>query len=208
MKTVLLSTTLALAAAFGEQSYKAETAGPMPESATALKSVLDAQGVKIVDGTGKVYCELWLRASQPAEAKSTEQNITLPELPHGALIGVISFPNGSSDRRGQAIKPGVYTLRYSQFPITGDHQGVAPQRDFLILGPIATDKDGSATLAFGPLMEAARQASGTTHPLVLSMWKADQPQPGFAKEGEHDWVLQRKIGSLPIAIILIGRAEG
>lgn len=208
MKTAFLYVTLALAVAFGEGNYKAETAGPLPEAAAALKGVLNAEGVKIVDGTGKVFCELWLRSSLPADAKSGEQNITLPELPHGALIGVISFPATASDRRGQAVKPGVYTLRYSNFPITGDHQGVAPQRDFLVLGQIATDKDPNATPDFKTLMEAARQASGITHPNIFSLWKADQPQPGFVKEGEHDWVLTRSVGKVPVSIILIGRAEG
>lgn len=208
MKTALVYTTLALSVAFAEGNYKAEPAGPLPESAAALKNALNPEGVKIVDASGKVYCELWLRAAPPADAKSSEQNITLPELPHGALIGVISFPTPANDRRGQVIKAGVYTLRYSNFPITGDHQGVAPQRDFLVLGSIATDKDPNATPDFKSLMEAARQASGITHPNILSLWKADPPQPGFAKEGEHDWVLTRSVGKLPLSIILIGRAEG
>lgn len=210
MSTVLLSTTIAalLTAFSGDGNYKAEPAGAIPEAASAFKAALDPNGVRIVDPGGKVYCEIWLRASQPADAKSTEQNISLPELPHGAWIGVISYPQATSDRRGQEIKAGVYTLRYSQFPITGDHQGIAPQRDFLVLGPIATDKDPNATPDFKTLMSWAAQASGTNHPMSLSLWKADQPQPGFAKEGEHDWVLQKSIGKLPLAIILIGRGEG
>ena len=142
---------------------------------------------------------MWLRGAQPADARSSEQNITLPEVPHGALMGVISFPAGASDRRGQAIKPGVYTMRYSQFPITGDHQGVAPQRDFLILSPLSEDKDGEANLKFDALMAMSRKGSGTTHPLILRLWKADQPQRGLSKEGEHDWVPQRQIGKLPLA---------
>ncbi len=208
MSTVFLTLALATAVAWaGDGAYKAEPAGPLPESAAALKAVLDPQGVRILDPAGKVYCEIWLRAAQPPDAKSTEQNITLPELPHGAFIGVISYPQVTSDRRGQEIKAGVYTLRYSQFPITGDHQGIAPQRDFLILGSVATDKDPAATPDFKTLMSWAAQASGTNHPMSLSVWKADQPQPGLAKEGEHDWVLQRTIGKLPLAIILVGRAE-
>ena len=57
-------------------------------------------------------------------------------------------------------------------------------------------------------MAMSRKGSGTSHPLILSLWKADQPQPGLTKEGEHDWVLQRQIGKLPLAIIVAGRAEG
>ena len=206
MKTTLLF-TLTLAVAYCETAYKAEAAGA-PEIAGNLKGMLEAQGTKVVDGTGKLYAEIWLRSAQPTDAKSAEQNITLPEIPHGALMGVVSFPAGASDRRGQAIKAGVYTMRYSQFPITGDHQGVAPQRDFLILSPLADDKEGEVNLKFDVLMAMSRKGSGTAHPLILSMWKADQPQPGLSKEGEHDWVLQRSVGKVPLAIIVSGRAEG
>lgn len=207
MKTTFLITMTLAVAAFGETEYKAQAAGA-PEIAGSLKGMLEAQGTKVVDGAGKLYAEIWLRAAQPVEAKSSEQNITLPEVPHGALMGVISFPAGASDRRGQAIKAGVYTMRYSQFPITGDHQGVAPQRDFLILSLLTEDKEGEPNLKFDALMTMSRKASGTAHPLILSMWKADQPQPGLTKEGEHDWVLQRSLGKLPLAIIVSGRAEG
>ncbi len=207
MKTTRLAVvTLAAACmAVADTEYKAQPGGAAPE---AFKEVLEKEGVKVVDGAGKLYAEIWLRAAQPADAKSAEANITLPELPHGVVLGVISFPEGASDRRGQVIKAGVYTMRYSQFPITGDHQGVAPQRDFLILSPIGEDKDPAANLKFDALMALSRKGSGTSHPLILSMWKADSPAPGLTKEGEHDWVLQRKIGSLPLAIIVSGRAEG
>jgi hypothetical protein len=207
MKPIILALSLA-ASLFADGDYKAQSGGALPESAAALKGSLEAAGTRIVDASGKVYAEIWLRTSQPPDAKSGEQNITLPELPHGSLIGVISFPAPASDRRGQAIKAGVYALRYSQFPITGDHQGVAPQRDFLVLTPIAEDKDPAATPKFDELMTMGRGASGTTHPLILSMWKSDVATPSLTKEGEHDWVLVRSIGSLPVAIIVSGRAEG
>ncbi len=207
MKPIILALSLA-ASLFADGDFKAQPGGALPEPAAALKGSLEASGTKIVDGTGKVYAEIWLRTALPADAKSAEQNITLPELPHGALIGVISFSAAASDRRGQAIKAGLYTLRYSQFPITGDHQGVAPQRDFVVLGSIAEDKDPDSTPKFDTLMAIGRKASGTTHPLILSMWKADVATPSLTKEGEHDWVLIRKIGSIPVAIIISGRAEG
>lgn len=207
MKPIIVALSLA-ASLFADGDYKAQPGGALPEAAAALKGSLEATGTKIVDGSGKLYAEIWLRTAQPADAKSGEQNITLPELPHGALLGVISFPAPASDRRGQAIKAGVYALRYSQFPITGDHQGVAPQRDFLVLTPVGEDKDPESTPKFDALMALARKGSGTTHPLILSMWKSDVATPGLAKEGEHDWVLIRKIGSIPVAIIVSGRAEG
>jgi hypothetical protein len=51
----------------------------------------------------------------------------------------------------------------------------------------------------------SRKASGTPHPLVLSVWKDDDgAAPGIAQEGEEDQVLHTKIGSVPLAIIVVG----
>jgi hypothetical protein len=121
-------------------------------------------------------------------------------------MGVVRFPAKYMDRRGQSIQPGVYTMRFSFYPENGDHQGAAPQRDFLVLSRVAEDKDANATPTFEALMEMSRKASGTPHPLVLSMWKQDPAafKPGVAAEGESDQVLQLKIGSTPISVIVAG----
>jgi hypothetical protein len=133
-------------------------------------------------------------------------NISLTNIAHGALLGVVRFPEKGADRRGQTMKPGVYTARLSFFPPDGNHQGVAPQRDFLILSPAAEDKDPKATPAYAPLMEMSMKASGTPHPAVLSVWKADPAtfKPGVSADGEHDTVLRHKIGDLPVAVVVAG----
>ena len=122
------------------------------------------------------------------------------------MLGVIRFPSQGSDRRGQVIKPGVYTLRYSMFPINGDHQGVAPQRDFFVLSRIEDDQDASAKPNFDALMALSRKASGTQHPLVMSIWKADDQNQSFSQQGD-DWILQRKMGDTNLAMIVIGKAS-
>jgi hypothetical protein len=207
MRNLLLSAAILATTVFG-QDYKMQPGGAPPDEVGALKSAIESKSIRIVDGSGKVYCDLWMRSTPAPAGKSTEENVTMPEVIPGTFFGVIQFPAGASDRRGQSIKPGLYALRYSNFPITGDHQGVAPQRDFFVLSKVADDGDASATPKFDALMGASRKASGTTHPLVMSIWKPDTFAAGFAKEGEHDWVLQVKIGSLPMSIILIGRGEG
>lgn len=208
MKNTLAILAIAATTAFGQQ-YKADAASAPPASLSAeLQKMLNPQGVKVLDDKGKVYCEVWLRATEPPAGKSVEENITLPEIPHGALLGVITFPADAEDRRGQKVKAGTYTLRYSHFPVNGDHQGAAPQRDFLVLSTIADDTAPTTDPKYADLMNQARKASGTTHPLVFSLWKADSATGGFAKEGDHDWVLQKNVGKTPLSIILIGRAEG
>lgn len=202
--------TLLLGAASALAQYKMEPAGtPPPELDSAIAGALQKDGVKIVGANGSAVCEIWLRTSLPSGPKAHEESVTLPEIPHGALLGAMRFAGRGADRRGQSLKPGVYTLRFSYYPVDGNHQGAAPQRDFLILSPAALDKDLKATPNFEALMDMSRKASGTPHPASLSFWKADTDfKPGFEKQGESDWVLQTKIGETPVAIILIGQFAG
>ncbi|MBZ5591108.1 MAG: hypothetical protein LAP39_02655 [Acidobacteriia bacterium] len=206
MHRFVLSLFLAASAVFAQ--YKTEPAGAPPaDLAPAISQALQQQGIKIVGSGGAVFCEVWFRTSLPSGPKPTDQTITLA-VPQGALVGAIRFPGQAADRRGQPIKPGVYTLRYSLIPVNGDHQGAAPQRDFVLLTPAADDKDPNATPDFDALVAMSRKASGTPHPASLSLWAAGASDSlGFAKQGENDWVLTIKIGDTPVSIILVGKAE-
>lgn len=203
----LLVISLAASTAFAQ--YKLESAAALPSGVPdGFAALLKKDGGhKILAADGKVLCEVWMRTTTPTGPATAEQNVSLPTVPHGSFVGVIHFPNRWEDRRGQTIKPGVYTMRYSMFPTNGDHQGAAPQRDFFLLTPMANDSDPAATPGFDALMDMSRKASNTPHPAVFSVWKADG-KVELGKDGEHDWVLHTKLGDTGIAIILVGRAEG
>jgi hypothetical protein len=196
---------LAATAVFAQ--YKAQPAGDPPsEIAAPILAALNKAGTRIAADKG--YVEIWLRSTMPSGPNTGESSVTLPTIPPGALLGVLRFLAKGSDRRGQTIAPGVYTLRYGNYPVNGNHQGVAPQRDFLVLVPAALDKSTDAVSDFDALMELSRKASGTPHPAVLSFSKADADQkPGFEKQGEKDWVLTTKLGDTAVSITLIGVAE-
>jgi len=207
MTKLVLSLLLAASTVFGQ--YTSAPAGAAPSELSAgISAVLQKDGTKIMNG-GKVICEIWLRTTTPNGPKSAEDSVSLPNIPQGTLLGAIRFPAKGADRRGNPIAPGVYTLRYSNFPQNGDHQGVAPQRDFMLISKAAEDQDANATPSFKELVATSEKATGIPHPGVFSFWKQESSfTPGFAKEGEHDWVLQTKLGDIPVAIILIGKAEG
>jgi hypothetical protein len=192
------------------QDYRVEpVASAAPDLPAGFSAVISPQGYRLAgpDGT---WCEVWFRQSIPTVTKPADDSITLP-IAQGTLVGVLRFPGQGSDRRGQTIKAGLYTLRYSDYPSDGAHQGVAPQRDFALLTPIAADKDPAALPAFDELVSWSRKASGTPHPAVLSL---EVPVggtnfPAVTKEGDNpDWVLNVKVGDLPIAIILVGKVNG
>jgi hypothetical protein len=206
MRTSRILTAGVLSAVAVFAQYKAEPAGAPPSTLPApLAAVLQSEGTKITGPDGPV-CEIWLVKALPKGGPGGEQNVTLPDTPHGSFMGVIRYPGKGKDRRGQLIKPGVYTLRYSIFPIDGAHQGAAPQRDFLILSAVADDTDPAAKPAFDKLMAASKKSIGTEHPGVVSIWKADDENQNLTQQGENDWVLQRKVGDTNIAIVVVGTA--
>ena len=190
------------------QDYKVEAVSSAPAGLpAAYTSVIQTQGYRVVGPNG-AWCEIWFRSSIPTSAKPTDDAILFP-IPQGALVGILRFPSEGSDRRGQTIKAGVYTMRYSDFPVDGAHQGVAPQRDFLLLTPIANDADPSATPGFEQLVQMSTKASGTPHPAVFSIEKPGATKfPSITTEGDTpDQVLNVTIGDLQLAMIVVGKAQ-
>jgi hypothetical protein len=206
---VLAVTALSLAAGLSAQDYKLETISSAPSDLpAAYASALAGTGYRISGASGP-KCEIWFRKSIPVGAQPADNAIVFG-IPQGALLGVIRFPAKAEDRRGQQINAGVYTLRYSNYPVDGAHQGVAPQRDFALMTPIAADPDPNTTPAFDALVQMSTKASGSPHPAVLSIESPNGSTfPALTKEGDNpDWVLSVQLGDLKIAIILIGKVQG
>lgn len=204
MKKLLPLFAVSTALAFAQ--YKMEPAGAPPAD-LPFASTLQPQGAKITGPGGSVYCEVWFRTQIAAGPKSSDDAVTL-SIPQGTLLGVIRFPDKVQDRRGQNVKPGTYTLRYSQYPVNGDHQGVAPQRDFALLVPASDDKDPNSTPGFDALVAMSAKASGTPHPAVLSIWGGSaEKYPNFSKQNDNDWVLDVKVGDVGMSIILAGKVQ-
>ena len=207
MRKILFVLSVACATALAQ--YKYEPAGPPPEElAPAIREALQKTGHRVIGPDGKVFAELWFRAQAPTGPATTEEGVSLTTIPHGSLVGAIRFPGRGADRRGQTIKPGVYTLRLAYYPVDGAHQGVSPQRDFLKIIPASEDKDLNATPSYDDLVAMSKKASGTSHPAILSVWKLDKPEPAGLTKQESDWILHATIGDIPIAVIVVGVFQG
>ncbi len=205
LTTRLLGLAL-LASSFLFADYKLQPAGAPPQEAAGVAAALKPEGVKVVKDNGSVLLEAWFVKALPGGG-SAEPETALPDVPHGALIGVVKFPEKHSDRRNQTIKPGVYTLRYSRYPVNGAHVGVAPQRDFAVLVLADKDTDAAALPPFEKLMSQGRVAAGAPHPLVLSIWKEDQAVPeGVEAAGDEEKILHVTIGKVPFSMIIEGAA--
>src|SRR5262245_32810899 len=119
------------------QQYKQEAiSGPAPGLPPSYAAVISSEGHRVAAPSGP-WCEVWLAKSIPA-GKSNDASIAFA-IEQGTLLGILRFPAKGADRRGQVIPAGLYTIRYSNFPVDGAHSGAAPQRDFGLLTPIADD---------------------------------------------------------------------
>lgn len=202
---------VSLMAAFSAlaQDYKLETVATAPPNLpAAYAAALQTEGYRVT-GTSGPWCEVWLAKTIPVGAKADDAAISFG-IAQGTLLGLIRFPGKGADRRGQVIPAGVYTLRYSLFPVDGAHSGVAPQRDFALLTPVAADPDPAAKPAFDELVKMSGKASGTPHPGVISLETppTGATAPSVVKEGEKDWTLTVKTGGLTFSIIVVGKSEG
>ena len=89
-------------------------------------------------------------------------------VPDGALVGAVKLAKPMTDTRGLPMKPGVYTLRFALQPQDGDHMGVSPHREFLLVAPAADDQTPEPA-RFKGAVALAKKTLGKSHPAALSL---------------------------------------
>ena len=206
---------LGAVAVFG-QSYKVESIGgpSAPDVTKSVQDLLNPQGIRVVSDQGRPWCEMWVRKTVPASPNPTKSaDMLYGALSEGTFLGVVHFPNAAADFRGQALKPGYYTLRYALIPQDGNHMGVNPYRDTVVLGPLAADTQPETALNYEGLVKLSRQASGTPHPAILVMQPVGGTTfPSAVKDDQGYWDVELKLqdqnGELPIALTVVGKWSG
>jgi hypothetical protein len=198
------------------QAGKAESVGPLTNNAVpqAVRQALDAKGYRVTLDASAPYCELYIRKSIPAQTKKEVEGVAYPQLAESTMIGVIHFPQAAADFRGHRIPAGFYTLRYELMPDDGNHLGAAPNRDFLLVIPVAADTDPGATFKFQDLVAMSAQTSGTKHPSPLSLLETNSvpSAPRLSKNDQGYWIFSStaKLNSgedLPFALVVEGTAQ-
>ena len=204
---ILLVSSFALAAA------KAEKVGSFTEGSDKLKAALQADGYRVYLPNTLACCEVWLAKSVAANKKDVP-GANYPEFHESEFLGVIRFgKDGGGDLRGQTIKSGAYTMRYEVLPSDGNHMGVAPYPDFVLLIPVADDPDPAAQFNFGKMIELSTRASGTAHPAAFEMMPATSGDNPSVTQTDDGWIVFQ--GSLAIdggkamnvAFVVKGSAE-
>jgi hypothetical protein len=198
------------------QNGKVETVGPLTDNAVpeSVRQVLDSKGYRLTLDGGAPTCDLWVRKSIPAQIKKDVEGVTYPQLAESVLVGVMHFPQAAADFSGHRVPAGFYTLRYALMPNDGNHLGAAPNRDFLLLIPAASDANPSATFKFQELIGLSESATGTKHPSPLSLVQADSgvTAPSVSKDDQDHWIFSASMKltsgeELPFALVVKGTTQ-
>jgi hypothetical protein len=196
-------------------SGKVEPLGAFTDAAASdsVKKALEDKGQRILLPDGTVVCEIWFRKTLPTHPKTDVSGAIYNQINDSAVIAVVTFPKPATDFRGQDIKPGAYTLRYALHPVDGNHMGISPYRDFILLTPVAEDQNVEAQFKFEELVKLSAKTTGTKHPAMWSLVSADAKTFPSLSENEHSHlVLTAKVktsagAELPIAFVVKGQAE-
>lgn len=198
------------------QNGKVESLGPLNDNdvSEAVRHTLDAKGFRAFLDDGKPFCELWLRKSVASQTKKDVQSVIYPQLAESTLLGVLHFLQTATDFRGQAIPVGFYTLRYALLPNDGNHLGVAPNRDFLLLIPAASDPDPDSAFKTEELVALSQKATRTKHPGPLSLVSPDNngTAPAVSKDDQDHWIFSASIKltsgeELPFGLLVKGTTQ-
>jgi hypothetical protein len=194
------------------------------EIGAAISGKLSAGGVK-ASLASNTLTFWWVKelpmaasAAAPASAKATAGESaprtapTWDDVPEGTLVGAVKIDKDLRDIRGRVIRAGVYTLRYGVQPANGDHLGVSPFREFLLLCPAAQDTD-AAPRGHDGTIDLSKQTVGGSHPAV---WSLDPPVASEAPLTVHTTDLGHKAlvmevpipgGMLRFGLVLVGKIE-
>jgi hypothetical protein len=190
-----------------------DTSLPPPDAiAEPLRNLLFTGSADVRRGESLI--RFWGVRALPVTGNTPEWSNVLP----GTLLGAMHLEAPLPDIRGFPISPGVYTLRFALQPQDGDHMGVSPFRQFLIVAPAAEDRTPEP-LGHDRAVALGRKTQGRSHPAVLSIappvvTQASGPQVVKTEDGHTAVVLGvdctrdgTSVGRLTFGVVLVGRIE-
>ena len=199
------------------EDYSLEAVESLPKAvAGPLKSILKPAGIRVLNGQGTPWCEVWVRREIADSGQPASPEAVYPGFHSGVLLGLMRFPEDGTDYRGLPVGKGTYTMRYGVIPQDGNHLGAAPIVDFVLLIPLSEDSRApDAHLTSEELVELSKKASGTHHPTVINLaFPPDSVErPLLEKDDSDHWILSLPLGresggQSPLSIIVHGQAAG
>lgn len=188
--------------------------------ADKVSTALNPSGQQVTAAGGTIGT-VWLVKQLEAKADFKPSLSVKYPLTPGQLVGAIEVVKKSefTDFRGQDVAAGVYTLRYGQQPVDGNHVGTSDLADFLLAIPAKLDTDPALLKMSEAMHKLSAKTSGSNHPAIFSLLppKADEKTPALTHDtGKHFWILSLtadgKSGSaavkVPLRLVIVGVSEG
>jgi hypothetical protein len=208
LRVLIALAVLASVAQAQSLSPSAQATPPPAELSAGVKAKLQTSGFKVV--AGEATLELWwvTALEMTAEGEGWEN------VESGTLVGAMRVTGPFKEIRGKPVKPGVYTIRYGLQPQNGDHLGISPNREFVVISPAAADQDPKV-LGFDGVVAVSKQTIGTAHPAGLSLdppVAPDQTLATYSNDQGHKGVVfevsrsvsGKPAGTLRFGLIVIG----
>lgn len=188
--------------------------------AEKMAAALSVKGQQIEAG-GATIGSVWLVKQLDAKPDFKPTLAVKYPLTPGQLVGAIEIVKKSefTDFRGQDVAAGVYTLRYGQQPVDGNHVGTSDLADFLLAIPAKLDTDPALLKMSEAMHKLSAKTAGSNHPAIFSLLppKADEKTPALTHDtGKHFWILSLtadgKAGDaaikIPLRVVIVGVSEG
>jgi hypothetical protein len=189
--------SLAVGIACHGATFRVETLkeGPPAEGLSpAVRAQLESTGVRVIRGTKTVYCDFWFCKDLVTEEDFKPTAQRLYPFQEGQLVGVVRYARSGSDFREQELAEDTYTLRYALMPVDGNHVGVFPTRDFLLLVCARDDKDPGLFEDLDELNERSMDAAQAGHPAMYPLTEVLDDvgvAPVMRHNEESDWWIVR-----------------
>ena len=187
----------------------APVTSPAPDTLAApVRQQLSPEGHKV--SLGATTLEFWWVSALPVAGGGP---LEWSKVAEGALVGVVRVSGAFKEIRGKTVSPGVYTLRFGLQPQNGDHLGVSPFREYLLLSPASADQDPKP-LGFDASCRAVEADSRHVTPRRAEPGSAaldSSAAVAYKTELDHQGVtFQVKTspsGSLTFGLVLVGLIE-
>ncbi len=186
--------------------------------AEKVAATLNPGGQQVVIDNNST-CTVWLVKELPVKADFKPTLSVKYPLAQGQLVGVLEVVKKSefTDFRGQDVPAGVYTLRYGQQPVDGNHVGTSDLADFLLAIPAKADADPATPANPQDLFKLSAKTTGSNHPAIFSLLPPTAADKLATLTHEKEfWILRLTAGGkldgaavkVPLRLVIVGVSEG
>lgn len=208
------------AGASADEGQLKTTEGLPSELPGKVAAALSPAGTQVVVGDEPVVT-VWLAKSIATKPDFKPTLSVKYPFTVGQLIGAIKVEKSSdyTDFRGQELKPGVYTLRYGQQPVDGNHIGTSETHDFLLGIPAKADTDPAPVKSADATNKLSAPATGSNHPAIYFLVPPEEGTEAakLTHNDDFDWWVLTVVGEgkagdaavkVPLVIVVSGMTAG